>query len=72
MSEIVGTMEKLVRLNCSASGNPRFRITLTDGQVFETQADAAINYDIENWWSVGVSVRFQLSRDGRAFRGCPV
>lgn len=41
-------MANAERLNASASGNPRFRVTFTDGTVFETKRDAAINWGLEN------------------------
>lgn len=42
------TIQSLERLRLSANGNPRFRITFTNGRIAQTQSDAGINYGIEN------------------------
>jgi hypothetical protein len=38
----------LERLRLSSNGNPRFRVTFTDGSSAITQSDAAFCYGIEN------------------------
>lgn len=48
-----GTLHKIERLNCSASGNPRYRLTLhpsDDGYLvsWNTATDYSFNYDIGN------------------------
>ena len=49
------------RLRCSVNGNPRFLIRFTDGSSAQTQSDASVGYDIEN---------FTMSRhEGRLMRG---
>lgn len=43
-----GTITRLVPLNASVNGNPRYRVTLTGGAVMDTQTDASVNYAISN------------------------
>lgn len=48
------------RRNNSASGNPRFKVTFSDGGSYETESDASAGYDVQNlregdvvavqWW----------------------
>lgn len=42
------TIAKWERLRVSHMGNPRFRVTFTNGRVAETKKDAAVNYGLEN------------------------
>ncbi len=72
MSEVVGTIGSIKPLNCSASGNPRFRVTLTDGRVFDTVPDYAINYGIQNPEFRGVPVHFEITRAGNIHDAWPV
>lgn len=37
-----------VRLPASAAGNPRYKVTLSDGREFETKRDASVNWGFEN------------------------
>lgn len=66
---VTGTITEIQRLRNSYSGNPRFSVSvhLTNGDslTLQTQADASVNYDIENLLKHGKPVRFQLSRAGR-------
>ena len=50
MNDVVyGTdrIEAVERRNNSASGNPRWRVTLNSGYVHKAAADAQVNYGIE-------------------------
>lgn len=43
------TIQGVTRLTNSANGNPRFRLTLSDGHTYDTQADASCNYEVTNY-----------------------
>jgi hypothetical protein len=61
---VIATLE---RLNLSASGNPRFRVTFTDGTQAATEPDNSLNYGIENPEAKGpLTVTF--TRNGRITR----
>jgi hypothetical protein len=61
------TIASLERLKLSTNGNPRFRVTFTDGTVAQTQTDASIGYSIENSEFRDVPVRVSFTRAGRIF-----
>lgn len=61
------TIASLERLKLSANGNPRFRVTFTNGEVAQTQTDASIGYSIENSEFRDVPVRVSFTRAGRIF-----
>lgn len=42
------TIAKLERMKNSASGNPRFMVTFTNGTTASTSPDSAFAYEIEN------------------------
>lgn len=42
------TIHAIERLRLSKNGNPRHRVTFTDGTMAETANDASVNYGIEN------------------------
>lgn len=44
----VKRVDHLERLRLSTNGNPRFRVTFTDGSSAITQSDASFYYGIEN------------------------
>lgn len=64
-TEVVKNIDHITRLGCSANGNPRFRVTFTDGDDAITQTDAAINYGIENSTFRDVPVVVHLTPAGR-------
>lgn len=37
------------RLSNSINGNPRYRLTLTNGAQFNTATDSAAGYDVQNY-----------------------
>ena len=41
-------IEHLERIANSTSGNPRFRVSFTDGTAARTMSDAAVNYGLGN------------------------
>lgn len=49
------TLYRVSRANNSASGNPRFTFH-TSGGNFHTEADGAINYDVQNVLKVGATL----------------
>lgn len=61
------TIEKLERLKLSVNGNPRFRVTFTDGSVAQTQTDSSVGYSIENPEYRDVPVVISFTRTGRIF-----
>lgn len=64
-------IESLERLNTSANGNPRFRVTFTNGTVAETQSDAALNYGIENREFRDVPLKVTFTRAGKISYAVP-
>lgn len=59
------TIASLERLKLSMNGNPRFRVTFTDGTVAQTQTDGSVGYSIENPEYQDVPVRVYFTRAGR-------
>lgn len=59
------TIASLERLRLSSNGNPRFRVTFTDGRQADTQTDAAVNYGLENREYQGVPLEVTFSPNGR-------
>lgn len=59
-TERVLTIAKLERLRLSRNGNPRFKVTFTNGESAHTQTDGAVGYSIENpeYRDVPVLVKF--------------
>lgn len=66
-TQAVKTIASLERLKLSTNGNPRFRVTFTDGTVSQTQTDSSIAYSIENPEFRDVPVRVSFTRAGRIF-----
>jgi len=62
---VIKTIAKLERLRLSVNGNPRFRVTFTDGAVMQTQTDAMIGYSIENLEYRDVPLHVSTSHAGR-------
>lgn len=69
---MIKTIANLERLHNSKNGNPRYRVTFTDGTVFETAADASINYGITNREYRDVPLEVTFSRNGRITYLAPV
>lgn len=59
------TIAKIERLKLSTNGNPRFRVTFTNGLMAQTQTDGAVGYSIENPEYRGVPVLVTFTRAGR-------
>ncbi|TKK84617.1 hypothetical protein FDA94_28730 [Herbidospora galbida] len=59
------TIDTLERLNLSSAGNPRFKVTFTNGESAQTQSDASVNYGIENSEYRGVPLKVTFSPNGR-------
>lgn len=68
----VKTILTLERLRNSGNGNPRYRVTFTDGESAVTQTDASIGYGIGNPEFKDVPVRFTVSKAGRITHAEPV
>lgn len=64
-TERVLTIATLERLKLSVNGNPRFRVTFTDGTSAQTQTDASVGYSIENSEYRDVPVRVSFTPAGR-------
>lgn len=65
-SEVL-TIEKLERLRLSANGNPRFRVTFTNGLVAQTQTDSSVGYSISNPEFRDRPVKVSFTGAGRIF-----
>lgn len=63
-----GVIKKLERLPNSTNGNPRYAITLDNGNTYVTVGDGFIGYQIQNSEFVGPTVRLLIKRVNRAFR----
>lgn len=63
-TQSVKTIASLERLKLSTNGNPRFRVTFTDGTIAQTQTDAAVGYSIENSEYRDVPVLVSFTRAG--------
>lgn len=66
------TIERVDRLVSSQYGNPRFRVTFTDGTVADTQTDASIAYEMENVELRGVPLEVTFSRAGTIIYAQPI
>ena len=64
-TQAIKTIASLERLKLSTNGNPRFRVTFTDGTVAQTQTDASVGYSIENPEFRDVPVRVSYTPAGR-------
>lgn len=63
--EKILTIDTLERLNNSRNGNPRFRVTFTDGTVAQTETDGSVNYVIENKEFRDVPLKVTFTKAGR-------
>jgi hypothetical protein len=64
-AQILKTIERFDRLNCSVNGNPRYRVTFTDGAVLDSMSDASWCYAVGNpGMRVGSTVAIE-TRAGR-------
>jgi hypothetical protein len=61
------TIATLERLKLSTNGNPRFRVTFTNGLVAQTQTDSSIGYSIENPEYRDVPLVVSFTRAGRIY-----
>lgn len=61
------TIATLERLKLSAMGNPRFRVTFTNGLVAQTQTDSSVGYSIESPEYRNVPVVVSFTRAGRIY-----
>lgn len=59
------TIERLERLRLSVNGNPRFRVTFTDGSVADTMSDAGFAYGLENREYRNTPVVVTYTRNGK-------
>lgn len=67
-----GVIIHLERLNNSMNGNPRFAITLDNGNTYTTVADGFIGYQLQNSMFIGPTVRLLIKRVNRSFRAYDV
>ena len=63
-----GVIIKLERIKNSTNGNPRFVITLDNGNSYTTVADGFIGYQLQNSEWIGPTVRLLIKRVNRSFR----
>ncbi|MCA1839952.1 MAG: hypothetical protein LC723_06435 [Actinobacteria bacterium] len=56
------TIKTLTRLANSKHGNPRWEVTFTDGDTFDTAADAQVGYMINNREYQGVQLDVTLTK----------
>lgn len=63
-----GVIKELKRLTNSLNGNPRYLITLENGNSYTTVADGFIGFQLQNSEFVGPTVRLLIRRVGRSFR----
>jgi len=60
-----GVITHLERLNNSVNGNPAWRVHLDNGNVYRTQSDSSVSYEIDNGTYRGVTVRLLLTKAHR-------
>ena len=48
---VTGTVANMVRLRNTTTGNPRYRITLTDGREYKTYPNANFVHGLTHIWS---------------------
>ena len=61
----VSTLAKLERLENSRNGNPRFKVTLANGQSGKTKTDAGFAYAIcDNWQGKQVRAEYRVTGNG--------
>ena len=61
----VSTLAKLERLANSRNGNPRFKITLANGQSGKTKTDAGFAYAIcDSWQGKTVRAEYHVTQSG--------
>lgn len=61
----VSELTKLERLNNSRNGNPRFHVTLANGQAGKTKSDAGFAYAIcANWQGKPVKAQYRITQAG--------
>lgn len=63
-----GVITKLERLRNSINGNPRFLITLDNGNTYTTVADGFIGYQLQTSEFIGPTVRLLIKRVNRSYR----
>ena len=61
----VSTLAKLERLVNSRNGNPRFKVTLANGQSGKTKTDAGFVYAIcDHWQGKKVRAEYRVTQSG--------
>jgi hypothetical protein len=61
----VSTLAKLERLNNSRNGNPRFKVTLANGQSGKTKTDAGFAYAIcDSWQGKLARAEYRVTNSG--------
>jgi hypothetical protein len=60
-----GVITHIERLDNSPSGNPAYRVHLDNGNVYRTQSNASVAYEIDNPVFRGVTVRLLLTKAHR-------
>jgi hypothetical protein len=63
-----GVITKLERLKNSINGNPRFLVTLDNGNTYTTVADGFIGYQLQTSEFIGPTVRLLIKRVNRSYR----
>lgn len=72
MASAIKRLETVERLKLSSYGNPRFRFTFSDGEVAQSQSDAAFCYAVGNpGMRAGDTVVIERSRAGRITHMAP-
>ena len=59
------TIESLERLNNSSNGNPRYKVTFTNGREALTETDGQVGYGLENEEYRDVPLEVTFTRAGR-------
>lgn len=67
-----GVIKHLERLPNSLNGNPRFKITMENGNTHITKADGFIGLQLQDPAFIGPTVRLLIKRTGRAFRATDI
>lgn len=62
-----GVLVSSVRLPNSFNGNPRYTLTLDNGNSYDTKADGFIGYQLQNYKYEGCTVRLLIERQNRNF-----
>jgi hypothetical protein len=62
-----GVLTDIKRLPNSLNGNPRYALTLDNGNHYNTRADGQVGFDLQNYQFEGCTVRLLINGRGTVF-----